>query len=142
MIRTAHYRLSNQSGSGVSPLCFGVMIDSRALASPSLPSFVFTAHIQPNVRKCPVLSGPIDPSGQTNASTDKKTTCAQNLSHPDQTSTGHQPAKPPLKLPVDWDRPGLRQERRYTRPAVTFVCDSCLRSHWPYPTDIPDAPLS
>ena len=44
-----------------------------------------------NVRKCPVLSGPTDLPGQIDVSPDSQTTCAQNPSRPDRTSTGNPP---------------------------------------------------
>ena len=47
-----------------------------------------------NVRKCPVLSGPTELSVKIDASLDTLTTCAQNPSRPDRTSTRHHPAQP------------------------------------------------
>ena len=63
------------------------MINSPTIASQT-PAQTSQSH---NVRKCPVLSGPTDLSGEIDASTDTQTTCAQNPSYPDQTWTRHPP---------------------------------------------------
>ena len=67
------------------------MIDSAAISSQTP-----TQASQPNnVWKCLVLSGPTDLSVEIDASPDIQTTCEQNPSSPDRTSTGYHPAKPP-----------------------------------------------
>ena len=63
---------------------FVVKRENQKVPRPT-PASVSQTH---NVWKCPVLSGPIDLSAELDASIDKQTTCAQNLSHPDRTSVG------------------------------------------------------
>ena len=67
------------------------MIDSATIASETPAQ----ASQTPNVRKCPVLSGPTDPAETMDVSTDTHKTCEQIPSCPDQTSTAPQPPAAP-----------------------------------------------
>src|ERR1035437_166876 len=71
------------------------MIDSATIVS-EIPA---NASPTDNVRKCPVLSGSTDCTTETDASPNSQTTCRQNPSCPDQTSTGHQPHPAPQPEP-------------------------------------------
>ena len=67
------------------------MIDSATIAYQT-PSPASHTH---NVRKCPVLSGATDLSGEADASIDRQKTYGQNFSCTDRTLTGQHPAQPP-----------------------------------------------